>query len=261
MTAVLINTVDAPATYGLTLSEAPGWADSPPRQVRQAHVIDRAGARRMGSEQEQPRKLVLRGLVQGDTVQQARDRLDSLKIALMAATVDFTFSDITTRYVRGTLESFTTPSEGPFLIQRKLRVEIALTCLDPYFYDISTTSVGSGVAMPLGTGIVRPVLTVTGPATGTHTNPSFTFRRNDGTTITTLTFTGTLVAGETLTVDLDAMTAKKGAASVIANMSGDFFVVDPVAHATYSTSTWPNILLGGTGTLGTLSVGYKKAWR
>jgi phage-related protein len=132
--ALLINGVDA-ETYGFTLAEAPGWSDMPARAVVTAPVIGRQGVKDLADPQEQPRKLSLSGTLRGTSVADARTKLDALKIAFAAKTIQFVFADQSTRFVTGRLDSFNSPPLVGSMVQSTLHVDATFVCTDPYFYD------------------------------------------------------------------------------------------------------------------------------
>lgn len=254
---MLINTLDAKTTYGFTLDSAPGWLDTPRREIPSAKVLRRGGARVLDNPRDQVRQLTLRGTVTGTTAQDARDKIDALKLALSLPTgAQFTFDDLLTRYVIARCESFRVPPFGPSMIQRKLAVEILLTAHDPYSYATTLTTVaGNTPALPLGTGPMRPVITLTGAVT----NPVITWKNNAGATVGTLSFTVTMIAGDVLIVDSDAKTVKlNGVNRLDLIASGDFFTFDPAEpqfqnpYGTFTVAPAPAT---------SISTSYRKSWR
>jgi phage-related protein len=251
--ALLLNSVDA-ATLGLTLAEAPGWLDLPPRQFPTAAIIGRGGAKRLSDAIEQPRRLTLKGMVRASTWAAARANIDALKLALLADPLVVTFADHSDRHVFAVLESFTAPTlAGPF-VQENLQIEATLTAYDPLSYSNSLSTITLGVnRLPLGTGPVRPLVTISGAST----NPVITLYNTAGAAVASITLTITTVGGDTLSIDMDAKTVKKNGASVIANITaGDFFSIDPLDQVNF----------GGAGPYINSSSGagnstYYKTWR
>jgi phage-related protein len=250
--ALLINTVDA-ATLGFTLSDAPGWLDAPPRQTPSAGVIGREGETALAAAVEATRRVTLRGTIMAATAALARGKVDSFKLALLANPLKLTFSDNATRYVSGALETFAASADvGPF-VQEGLKVEAAIRLLNPLSYDIAQTNIAFGARLPLGTGPVRPVITINGAAT----NPTFSLFNSAGTIVASITITIATIVGDTLIVDMDAKTVKKNGVNQIAAVTaGDFFTVDPADQANF----------GGVGPLiatssGNGNITYFRSWR
>jgi hypothetical protein len=248
------------ATLGLTLSEAPGWLDAPSRQTPNAAVLGRGGATRLAVPQEGVRRLVLRGTVLAGTVATARANIDALKLALLADPLSLTFADNSDRHVFAVLESFpvTIPqgAQGPF-VQETLQVEATFSVYDPLTYDnslqILTNGTRFGLRMPLGTGPVRPLVSLAGAVV----NPTVTLNDKDGIARGTLTFTVTNVAGDVLDIDMDAKTAKKNGVSILNTLSaGDFFQVDPIDQAKYG-GAGPFIDASGA----VITTSYRRTWR
>lgn len=255
MPALLINNVDA-TTLGFVLTDAASWLDLPPQTTPSQPVLGRQGSTVIAAPIEAPRKIVLNGFVTSASVAQTRTNLDTLKLALMAPLVQLTFQDNSTRYITVGLDAFTVTFSGPALIDRRVRVSISMTAYDPYYYDITPTTVASAATMPLGTGYARPTITIT--ATGANAGPILVIlRKNDNTLVGTLTISTALATSDVLIVDMDARTVKKNGTSIIASISsGDFWAADPANHI--QAGVGPKV---DAVTNATVSVSYKKSWR
>lgn len=245
---------NARENFGLLVEQATGWRDVPARQWPTAAIPLRQGlTRQAAAAAESTRELRIAGHVKGDTVVDARAKLDALALALERDPVLLRFPDNPTRYVSAQLTRGVTTPAGPQFIQRILPVELMFTAFDPYFYDdypsLIALSTG-GTRLSLGTAPSRPVITIRGPAT----NPLATFRDSNGVTIQTLGLTITLIASDTLVVDCDALTIRlNGVTSRIdALTSGDFLTMDPVLAGQQPTLA----LSSGTG-----EATYRRAWR
>jgi hypothetical protein len=254
---MLINTLDAKVIYGFALDSAPSWLDAPRRDIPSAKILRRGGARVLDTPRDQSRQLTLKGTIISTTTQDARDKIDALKLALSIPTgAQLTFDDLLTRYVIARCESFRVPPFGPSMIQRKLAVEVMLTAHDPFSYDTTLTTVaGNTPALPLGTGPMRPVITLTGAVT----NPVITWKNNAGATVGSLTLTVIMIAGDVLIVDSDLKTIKlNGVNRLDLLTAGDFFTFDPAdpqyqaPYGTFTVAPAP-----GTST----STSYRKSWR
>lgn len=134
---MLINGVDARTTYGFALESAPSWLDAPPRRTPSAEVLRRGGSRVLDKPREQTRSVTLRGTVLGSSADDARNKLDALKMALsINSGAQLTFDDEPTRYVLARCEGFRVPPSGASMIQSKLTVEATMVAYDPYSYDL-----------------------------------------------------------------------------------------------------------------------------
>lgn len=245
---------------GLLVDRLAGWTTSPWRSWSRLEIPGRPGALKAVSEaREEILELRITGAVEGSSVSDARAKLDAIKALLTAAPIRVITPDAVTRFVLADLGQVTPDPYGPSFRQRKLPIEIVLTAHDPYRYDLVDTA-GSGgavvrIACPLGTGLVRPLLTIAGPAT----NPVLTLRDWAGTSVALMTFGATtLVAGDNLVIDCSAGSiAKNGSALMSALTAGDFFRLDPLAIADRDKARWPTVETNA----GTLTVRYQRTWR
>ena len=261
MAQMQINDVDVFSAYGLTLSDAPGWSDAPPRQHPVGTLAVR-GVRTTGASLDMPRRLTLNGLIRGSSAADARSKLDRMKLALSAQPVKLSFSDHLDRYVNARLDSFAVPPEAMgSAIHKRLRCSIALTAHDPQFYEQTATSLPTGGLMPLGTGIHRPVITL---AAATVSSPPFFVDLKDG--VGTVVQTMTIDQGggpQEIIIDCDNQVITADGVSILINLSGgsDFFRIDPLIHATFGASLWPEIVTRNIDSGGTPAITYRKAWR
>lgn len=245
---------NARESFGLLVEQAAGWRDVPARQWPTAAIPLRQGLTRQASASaEGVREIRIAGHVKGNTVADARAKLDALALALERDPVRLRFPDHPTRYVSVQLTRGVTTPASPQFIQRILPVELLFTAFDPYFYDDYPTLIAlraTATRLVLGTAPSRPVITIRGPAT----NPVVTFRNSNGATVQTFSLTITLISGDTLVVDCDALTIRlNGATSRMdALTSGDFLTMDPVLAGQLPTLT----LSSGTG-----EATYRRAWR
>lgn len=133
-----------------------------------------------------------------------------------------------------------------------VRGERSIAQLRAIAHPTSSAVVASGNEMPLGTGPVRPVLTLWGVAV----NPTISLYNSVGGLVGTMALTVTTIASDVIVIDCDAKTIRlNGANRVDLLTSGDFFLIEP---------TDPNF--DGTGprftsSSGALSVSYRRSWR
>lgn len=134
MAGLTINGVDS-ESLGLTLAEAPGWLDIPQREIPTAPVIGRGGATALADPIDQPRKVTLTGSIRSATPSATRSKIDSIKLALLASSLELVFSDNPLRRLFAKLTAFTVKSVSGAFAQESLSVDATLTALDPYSYD------------------------------------------------------------------------------------------------------------------------------
>lgn len=245
---MLINSVNA-RTYGFILAEPPGWLDMPPVQTPSASVLQR-GPIVLGAQTVLPRRVTLRGHVRGSSASDVRTKLDSFKLALSYPPVKIVFDDSSTRYHSLHLETFSHPPlpQGTFLA-KDLRVELTLVAYSPYAIDLSDTVISGTSALPMGTGPVRPVVTLSGAS-----NPvTHNLRDKDSNVVSSMV----IAAAGTIIVDHDAKTiTDDGVLNLNALTSGDFFVIDPADPKFQGAG--PSITSSGASSHSTT---YKKTWR
>jgi len=134
---VLINGVDARATYGFAMDNSPGWMDAPPRQTPNAQVLRRA-PRVLDKPRDQAWQFTIRGTIMGTSASDARTKSDALKLALCKnAGAQLVFDDTPTRYVTARCEGFRVPPSGASMIQNRLSVEATMVAYDPFMYDLA----------------------------------------------------------------------------------------------------------------------------
>jgi phage-related protein len=260
-TPMLVNGTDL-GTLGFVLTAAPGWRDAPPRSTPSVVRPGRAGAYRSAATQENARKVTLQGVVRGASAALARATIDAIRALLIATQpATLTFPDDATRFVSGYLDQFVTDiGNGPSMIATALGARLDFSLLDPYAYDVTPQTLVNGARAPLGTAPSFPVFTITGAAI----NPSLALYRYDGTILATMGLTLTCVAGDVLVIDMDRKTIMKNGVSVLSALTtGDFIVMDPALAQNglgVSAGDQP-YLLGATGSTGTGSYTYRRAWR
>lgn len=259
-----LNGNDAKATYGLVLSDVPGSLDSVPSRYVTSTIVGVPGGLLVGPFDDAVRKLTMNGSVKGTSVADVRAKLDALIAALHApGGMTLIFADRPTRRYTALLDSFSVaPGEASMLASAFL-VTIAVTCLDPFGYDTTNTTVvlsGVAAACALGTGPSRPVVTIT--ATAAATNVTLTLKDSSGATITTMVVTIALANTDVLVIDCAQMIITKNGATAIASLSsGDFPVLDAIKNGNFSASAWPTLTLTLASGTATMSAVYKKAWR
>ena len=256
-----INGTD-PRTLGLIISDVSGWIDAPELQYAAITVPGRPGQLIINPTPDvAPIRYIARGIVEGTDVATCRANVDKLK-ALFASVsgIAVGFLDQPGRAVTAYCTHFAHPVVAAQMISRKIAVEIGLVAFDPYEYDTAAQNIALTAAaanLALGTGPVRPVITITGASV----NPVFTLKNSAGTVIGSLALTITTVAGDSLVIDCAKCTIRlNGVNRLNALTGGDFFTLDVVAQGVFGSSSWPTLTVAGLGT-GTAAAVYKKAWR
>lgn len=252
------------ATYGFTLSEAPGWLDLPPRQTPSAPIIGRPGAKELTVAQEGPRKLTLRGTVRGATAAVARANVDALKLALLAKPLSLSFADNPDRHVFVSLEGFTSqplPNALGGFVQENLQIEATLVAYDPLSYDNSLTVVlmPAGSSTPFlvpGTGPIRPLVRISGASLNPVLLVLGTNGYGIGSPIGSIGLTITTAGADTLEIDMDAKTVRKNGVSALASITaGDFITIEPNDPLVRPLGAFMGANSGGG------SVRYRRSWR
>jgi phage-related protein len=255
-----INGID-PKTYGFRPEVVSGWRDAPARSRTAVGIPGVPGERALDvAPQEAPRRLTASGLVIGTSAATARTNLDVLIALLSEPSLSVIFADQSDRAVSCELESMVVAPPAAFVIARKIPVTVTLIARDPYAYDVAAQNIAAGTggtACPLGTGPVRPVLTLT--AAAAVNNPVITVRNSAGATIGTIGLTVALALNDVVVIDCAKRTITlNGVSRLDLLTSGDFVTLDIATQGVYRTASWPTIARPANTTL---SVVYKKAWR
>lgn len=245
----------ADSVYGLVVADVSAVNSAPERTTPTVPVWGRGGVTPMADSQEGPRTISVRGHVRGSSVADQRAKMDALKLALQVASIELIVPDQPTRYALVSLEQFDAPNLPIQYSQKDWPVNLRFAARYPYLLQTTPESIVSPAALPMGTGPVRPVMTLT----GTTLAPVFTLKNNAAVTVATMTFgTLTMTAPDVLVVDCDTLTARMNGVNVLANLTlGDFFLIEPSIHANYSTSAWPTITVNA----GTNTISYRRSWR
>jgi hypothetical protein len=192
-----------------------------------------------------------------DPVVVTRVRLDALKVALSASSLSLVFADHPNRHVNVSLDSVSSPPPVGSMVQETMPVEVSVTAYDPLSYDNNLLTVdmpgGGSAYLLLGTGPVRPVVTVVGAAV----NPVIRLFNKSNAVIASLSLAVTTVGGDSLVVDMDAKTVKKNGVSILSAISaGDFFTIDPLDQTNFGLPGPFIQSLPGSGT-----ISYYRSWR
>jgi hypothetical protein len=263
MTQVWVNDVDL-GTYGFVLGALDGHADAPNLTYPSGSVLGLAGGIPFGTiPTAAPRVVTLGGHVLSADDATARAAVDSIK-ALTSGLVRLRFADRTTQEYRGgRLLGLVAAPRAALLSNRAFDLTLAVQFLDPLRYTITPTTVtlsSTPAACALGTALTFPVVTVTGACT----NPTITLKTSTGTTVGSLSITGSVGAGESLVIDCGAALVSLVAGGVSTPKldwwtGGDFFALDP-ADGVYATSAWPTLAITTASGTPAGSVTYSQRW-
>lgn len=215
-----------------------------------------AAIRATAEDQYDAREIVIPGTQVADSLAQLKQWEDELKWRLSRGELEVKFAEEDTRFYRAWLDGeVQVGGIQPVQAQRGHRVRIPLICPDGREWSDTEESVAvadtdGAVDVPLGTALVRPVVTVD------LASFTLTYRDSGGTQQAQLQVSG--ASTTPVTVDMEARTittANGGEIDTLA--SGDFFALDP-RDGDYPSSTWPTVeLSGGTGTA---TFVYRKAY-
>ena len=242
MIALSINGTDA-RTLGFVLSAAPGWADLPPRSWPSVALPGHQGVRRLTDlAVDGPRVLRLSGVLSGTDAADLLTKLDALKLLLAANTARFRFGDRPTRYLDVLVQTCAPLAAGAHLNSRQLALELTALAEDGLFYDDDAQAItvdDTNTGLPQGTGVTRPVLTITGATEG-------------ATGIGSMALTG-VTSGQTVVVDLEALTITIDGVNGMNQLTdGEFFEFDPALVGQLPTLSCSS---------GSCVAAYRKAWR
>lgn len=250
-------------SLGVEVGEAEGLWASPTVTLDEQSVYRRAGAVLMDDEPA----TVVRELALHTTVMAADP--DDFEAKLLAAKRLFgpvgrkdhllvfghqTSKQITARYV-----GLSDGPTGPQMAQSKVPVTFRFRSLDPYFVDVTPTTLGPVAAntplpIPLGTGLSTPSITVT--FAGSFSSVTITYKSSAGATLAHLVFTHAFVSGDVLVSNhAGPSVSLNGVRNESLYTSGEFFRLSPL-DGVPATPAWGTIETNH----GTLTVDYRSTW-
>lgn len=164
--------------------------------------------------------------------------------------------DDTAKRITARLRRIAFTYQGVELDGRHARVELGWRARNPYWEDVSTTTVGltaTPAACALGNADCFPVITVTGPAT----TPIIRYKNSAAATVASLSL-ATIASLDTVAVDMRTrrITHSVSGVTPALRLAGRFFALNPYDGDFYS-STWPTLEVSS----GTASAVYRKAWQ
>ena len=261
MPDITVNGFDL-ATVGFRSANVDQYLAAPGFNLALAEVAGRDDTLRMGSTTPQPRRIAVAGWIRAADRATLRLYADRFKGRLRGGDLRVVFPDEPGRFIVGFAEQVTLPPIAPVYAQTAVNANWSLVCPDPHFYDADLTTVAlsaTAAAVPLGSGPVRPIVTISGPAT----DPVVIYRDSGGVERARMSFTGTSIgSGASIVLDCTRMTIISGAGVNMANAlvgASRWIVLDPY-HAAGPAGPWPTLAVTGLGTGGSAKVEYRRAW-
>lgn len=247
---VTFNGNNIATTYGLYLQAGTkGWRGAAPVKVESDDLVGRVGSVLSDTDTIPGHTKVLNVQMTATTLA-ALDGFEDALLALYRTSVTVRFADGTnTREFIGRLVGV---ELDPYKIPLSVRMDgrLSFFCADPLWRATSTTNeaiTGTPNAIALGTAPVSDwVLTITA-TTNSITDITITLGPD------TLTYTGTIAAGQALVIDASDHTVENNGTDDRANYTGGFPVVDPRDTPSVSASKD-----SGSGTLGGSLVFYAR---
>jgi predicted phage tail component-like protein len=256
--SILVDGIDL-AEFGFTATRTDGLYNGPERTRETAEAPGLDAAQLLTPEGTlKPRRIVVEGVQSAPTRAGLLSIRDRLLGWLSHGELEIATRDQPDRGYRGRLERADPAPIAPHFASRGARFGFVVLCPDPHAYDAEPTELltgAGGIEIPLGTGPVRPLLRLAGPAEA----PAIVYRDARGEERARLTLPGTtLGAGHWIDLDCHRMTARDHAGNNAAAALGDdsrWIRLDPY-DAAGPEGPWPTI----EATAGALTLTYRRAW-
>lgn len=225
-----IATADRPSALASTHKSAPDMADTLVTTIGAVGQIWSGEAVAVS-----PRKLTVGGYIGGTSQPDFVAKVANLKALVSGGAVRLRFADVPTQEYRdGRMLSFSASARTAILAGAQGDVSFALQFADPCQYDLIPQGIGLGAArapLPTGTAPSFPVITINGNGAAL-VNPALTVRNAAGDVTQTLGLTGTIAAGDFLTIDCNRAMLNVSVSGVVSDAmtwwtSGDFLAVRP----------------------------------
>lgn len=201
------------ADYGAHVTAAPGLWDGFSAQDVAVQIPRRMGELITATDPIVPaREFTIEGLLVAASLSARLSAQDSMNAALYGSTLEIVGVDQTTRARYGRAQRLTFAPVAPEFRAKEAKFTIAIRCADPLAYELSPTIVSfttTRTTIPIGTTPLGPRIIIANATAGTLTNFVLTQRSADGTSIATMTLTGSLLTGEYLDVDHGLMAINK----------------------------------------------------
>lgn len=249
--SLLGNGVDLGAIYGFWLGDSDGVFDAPDRSFQEAGIYGRTGAM-LCYPQEIKRRLTLNGVhtTTAKTVAARQTAEDQLKDALRAGRLRLVRNDgtNTARQITGYVSKIAIKPIGSPLAFTDSNVVVSMECVDSYWTEQEPTFRVLGATratLPLGTAPSTPIIRIMGSAV----SPVLTYRDASGTTVATVTVTGTIpvttgyldIDGRTGNILTESAVNGYSAYTILHSSGSPFpFAFDP-QDGDFATSAWPSL--------------------
>lgn len=260
-------------TVGFYVERITGWPSGPDRSYPTQAIVGRLGAVLSEDPSYPPRSLTLAGSIRtsGNSLSSRVAFEQQLKGLAYRGLVTITLDDDVTDPVqidgvctRATITPKTHPMTSPVST-----VELAFLCPDPAVTALVGSLVAFGATatpVPLGTAPSGGIIRIAAPSWSANVvNPTVTYYASAGTSVQTMAFTATLVAGQDyLEIDLDRATvvlSDNGSRSngISLLTSGDFFALDPLDGDVANTA-YPLLSVSASSGTPSGTLAYRKRW-
>ena len=201
------------ADFGFTVTAAPKLWDGFTLQDSAVQIPRRMGELITSTDPRVPaRDFTIEGVLAAATAAARIAQEDALNLALYGSTIELTRVDLPTRARYGRVQMLSIAPVEPEFLATESRVKIHVRCADPLAYELTPTVIAfttTAPPIPLGTAPLAPRILLANATAGTLSNFIIAQRSADGTSIATMTLTGSLLTGEYLDVDHGLMAINK----------------------------------------------------
>lgn len=215
------------ADFGFTVTAAPNLWDGFTLQDLAVQIPRRMGELLTSVDPRMSgRDFTIEGVLAAATAAARIAQEDALNAALYGSTIELTRVDLPSRARYGRVQQLTIAPVAPEFIAKQSRVTIRVRCADPLAYELTPTVIAfttTATTIPLGTAPLAPRILLANATAGTLSNFVITQRSADGTSIATMTLTGSLLTGEYLDVDHGLMAINKFDGSAVRTSARSWF--------------------------------------
>lgn len=259
--SIIVDGVDLEGLGVLLVEDAQGQHDGFDVDQPIAHVPGKYGGVFLGViGQSRERRVTVVGGLRSDTHAEVLTALDDLRWRIEERNVQVAFTDRTSRYFNGRLESVKHPGVPPAHTQRMSHFSWTFLCADPRYFESTPTVVtftSSAASTPLGNAKVWPVISIVGAVT----DPIVIYRNSLGVEMWRMAFVGSVGGGQELLIDFASQSITLDGADAYNLLDGLVSRLGPLdfRDATSLTGAQPTLEISPTPTSATAT--YNKAWR
>jgi len=216
---------------------------------------------------EDTRGIVITGMVRASDFTTVKVTLDLIKEVCGTGLVEIRSAYDAASAYYGVLETPDIQAFTPTLLNGWATVVLAFTCPNPYAWALSPSIIGIGasnVDIPLGTAPSsgRDQWSALIEIVGAATTPTLTYSNFRGDTVSTMAFTYSPLAGDSIVIDCGRRIVNRFVSGVRSNAMSfltagyAFPALDP-GDAYVAGSLWPKLSLNS----GVATITYYRAWR